>query len=285
MKKKDFIKKLSDMTGIKAKDLVEHINSEEEEIEGLELPDLQFFTEEELESRLKNHGSKSGNTAIEMAVKDARNKHEFEFEGKTIDNLVEAAMNKGRAESAEEIEQLKGEPNTQLEEKDGIIETLKKNLKQAEEDKQVEVEKLNNKLGSIESNNMIASLIPDKLDTELSSNDILVLFKNDRSTKKEDDVIVFTDAQGNVLRDDKSQDPLPGKQVMSDWLTEKNIKVQNDDGRGGDDEHGNKTLSTKGIKTTEDFYNYCKDNNVPNRERAELLTEIQKENPEFALDG
>lgn len=285
MKKKDFIKRLSEMTGLEPDKVVEYINSDNEEIEGLELPELSFFTEDELSAKLKNHANSSSKTFIEMAVKDARNKYDLVFEGKNMDNLVVAAMEKARDESKEEIENLKKKPNEQLLEKDKIIEGLRDSVKKIETEKQNEVERLTASINKMKSDNFINSVIPTNLDTPLSQSDVSVLFRNDHGIKEENGVMVFTDKQGNVLRNEKTQDPLKSDEVVNNWLTMKNITIKDVEGRGGDNDAGNiGKLRIKNIKTTNDFNKYCKENNIPDRERHKALIEIRKENPEFILE-
>jgi len=283
MKKQDFLQKLSELTGIEVTKITEAINSEEEEIEGIEIPEKHIFTDDELEARLKNHASKSGNTFIEMAVKEARNSHELEFEGKTVDNLVKAALEKGKADGIAEAGK---KPNDLIAEKDKIIEKLQSNLEQSEAATQQKIDDLNNTIKSMKSESMVNSIIPDNLDTPLTKSDLAVLFKNDYQIKEEETGIVFTDRNGNVLRKEKTQEPMTSEEVIEQWMTAKNIKTKNDDGRGGDDDKTkvDGKLSVKGIKSTTDFYDYCEKNNIPSREYSKVLVEIQKESPEFMLD-
>ena len=98
MKKQELIKYLSDTTKIDAKKLAEVLSSDKDEIE-LELPEVHVFTNEDLQERLTNHAKISSKTFIEMGVKEARNdlkeKYGVDFEGKTIPNLVAAAIEAG----------------------------------------------------------------------------------------------------------------------------------------------------------------------------------------------
>lgn len=283
MKKVDFLKTLSELTGIEAEKIVEHVTSEEEELEGVEIAEKHIFTEDELTARLKNHGSKSGVTAVEMAVKDARNDFELEFEGKTIKNLVNAAMEKAKTNALEEA---KIKPNEQLAEKDKVIDGLRKSIIKIEEEKDAKITELSKSISTMQEDNVISSLIPTNLDTPLSNSDLKVLFRNEFGTKKNDDgKLVFTDKSGEILKDEKTQEPLSGKVVIDQFLETKNIKVKNGSGRGGDDDNIDTKVSLGNIKTTKDFYDYCAENKVSDREQVKLLTEIQKENPDFALEG
>lgn len=275
MKKPELLQIISERIGLPTDDIISKINSEEEEFE-LELPTVHVFNDEQLTDRLKNHVAKSTPTLLEMAVKEARNNNGLEFEGKTVENLVKAAIEKGKKEAG-------AKPNEALKEKDEVIEKLRQNIIDIEKTKDSEYETLQNKLSKIETSQLIKDLIPDKLDTQLSKKDLSTLFKNDIAVKQIDGKNVYEE-DGEVLRDGKTQNPLTGNQVMERWLNQKGIKEKTEtSGRGeGNSKH---TTNTKleNIETSEDFYNYCSENNVPQNEQGKLLAEVRKTNTNFFL--
>ena len=104
MKKTDFLNKLSELTGVEVEKITEIVTTESEDIEGIELPQLHVFSEEQLEDRLITNVKKSTPTIIEQAIKGERDKikdkFNITFEGKTIDNLVAtASLIRGRTSS------------------------------------------------------------------------------------------------------------------------------------------------------------------------------------------
>lgn len=285
MKKEDFINILSERTGIQSEKIIEYINSENEELEELEVPNVNLFTDEELTARLKNHVDISKPTIIEMAIKERRNdlkeKYGVDFEGKNLDNLVNAAIEAGEKLGLKKGE---GKPNEQIDEKNKIIEKLQKNLMDIEAQKEDAVSSLKSRIDQMEINTYLNSLIPDNLDTSLSKKDLGVLFSSDVNSKKENGKVLFF-KNGEILRDDKTQDALSGEQVMINWLSNKGIKQkESKSGRGEINEPGKiKKTKLSGIETTDDFRKYCKENNIPANEQIKVLKEIREEKPDFYL--
>lgn len=275
MKKQDFLKILSDRTGIEVTKITEIINSESDDVD-VEIKNIQIFTDDELTERLKNHVNISKPTLIEMEVKSARNEYGLEFEGKTITNLVNAAIEKGKKEA--DIE-----PNEKISELESINQKLKSNILEIEEKHSSELEVKNKELNSIRNDSYINSLIPDNLDTSLSKNDIAVLFKSDNTAIHENGKITFTDINGEPYRVAKTQDIKDNNTVLNEWLEAKGIKEKDLEGRGGDNNRGKKNTGLSSIKNSDDFYKYCDDNNIPQEERFKLIPQIEKENSEFVL--
>lgn len=276
MKKTDFIQVLADRTGLKADDITSAITSEQDEIE-LTVSEVHLFNDEQLADRLKNHVEKSKPTILEMAIKDARNTLGLEFEGKTIENLAKAAIEKGKKEAGVK-------PNEALAEKETIIEKLRQSIIDIEAGKETEVNQWKDKYSKAQINQFVNGMIPDNLDTPLSKKDLATLFKNDINVVEQDGKKVF-EKNGEILRDIKTQNPLTESLVIENWLTEKGIKMKStESGRGEGNTRGN-TSPTKidGIETSEDFYKYCSENKIPQNEQAKLLAEVRKTKSNFYL--
>lgn len=276
MRKDELLSIMSERTGLEATKIAEIVNSESEEIEGVEIPTLHVFDENQLGERLKNHVELSKPTLIEMAIKEARKNNGLEFEGKTIDNLVNAAIEKGKKEAG-----LK--PNEALQEKETMIENLRKSIQQIEQEKENELNRIKGELSIVQTNQYLNSIIPDGLDTPLSKSDLSILFKNDIQIVEKDGKKQFV-KNGDIMRDAKTQNPLDAQTVINNWLSEKNITVKTEQkGRGGKNETGNTSTSLDSIETTQDFYNYCKENNISRKDQSNLIVEIRKNNPNFFL--
>jgi hypothetical protein len=211
-----------------------------------------------------------------MAIKEARKNNGLEFEGKTIENLVKAAIEKGKSEAGVK-------PNEALKEKEQMIANLQKTIEEIEQQKENELNKLKGELTQVQTNQFLNSLIPDNLDTPLSKSDLSVLIKNDIQIIEKDGKKQFV-KNGEILRDSKTQNPLDGKTVINNWLSEKNImEKQEQSGRGGKNEPGKLNTKLESIESTDDFYNYCKENNISRQDQPKIITEIRKTNPNFFL--
>ncbi|WBC28460.1 hypothetical protein RPMD05_74 [Rhodobacteraceae phage LS06-2018-MD05] len=275
MKKDELLSIMSERTGLEATKIAEIINSENEEIEGIELPQLHVFDENQLSERLKNHVDISKPTLIEMAIKDARNKLGLEFEGKTIENLAKAAIEKGKQEAGIK-------PNEALKEKDSIIEKLQKTIEDVENDYKTKLETKETELSQIRTNQNIYSLIPDNLDTNLSKKDLAILFKNDVQTVEQDGKLLYKQ-NGEVLRDAKTQNHLSGEAVINNWLSEKNIMAKQENKGRADGNSKTKTTNLDSITTSAEFYAYCDANNIPRSEHPEIMKKIRETNSNFFL--
>lgn len=282
MKKADFLKVLADRSGLPVEKITEFVTSENEEIEAT-IQDVHIFTNEQLEDRLKNHANASSKTFIEMAIKDARNKlvekygQEAMFEGKNIDNLVAKVMELGKKEAGTK-------PNDKIIELEGVIKKLQETQGTLESEWKTKYDVLEQKHASLKDSMFIRSIIPNNLETNLSHDKIAALFNLDIKTKEENGQRIFTDVNGNVFRDSKTQNPLSEKEVVQSWLETNGFKMKQTDGRGEGNQHGNLAGSISTIKSTEDFYNYCKQNNVPSSEYPKILREVQKTTPDFLLE-
>lgn len=157
---------------------------------------------EKFKTNISNVEYKKGKEAgLEMAIKDAREKYDLEFEGKTIDNLIDAVSKKvledAKVKPAKEIEILKSD-NAKL----------KENYKQLEEDhnnyiKSVTEEKVRNK-----KNDMLLSLIPEsgvkvnKKITLLALKDLGVDVDFDENSNP------FLTYNGDIIKDQKTLEPI-----------------------------------------------------------------------------
>ena len=234
-----------------------------------------LFNKEQLSERLKNHVDISKPTLIEMAIKEARNSLGLEFEGKTIENLAKAAIEKGKKEAGVK-------PNEALAEKDSIIEKLQKTIQDVENDYKTKLETKEGELSQIRTNQNIYGLIPDNLDTQLSKKDLAILFKNDVQTVEQDGKLLYKQ-NGEILRDAKTQNPLSGENVINDWLSKKNIMAKQENKGRADGNSKPKTTSLDAITTSAEFYSYCDANNIPRSEQPELMKKIRETNSNFFL--
>ncbi len=237
-------------------------------------------------------------------------KHGFDYENTTWTQFFDAAtkkLDKGYESKIEALQkQIDGgesEVVKELQEKmDGYIkdrDDLKVNLKDQKEDfdKQIkdrDIADTNRKKDSFY--NKAASSIP--FDTEhiegeddkqkyLSKQkaNLVHLFKNSFDTEYDENgapVLINKETKEKMV--DGIKNPLTADEIMLSFAKENYVKLEpeNKGGRGGGSSTGGFS-GTSGIKTMEDFHNYCNDKNIqPNSKDADALyQEVVKKNPEI----
>lgn len=279
MKKTDLIKKLSDMTQTPADKLMEIFTSDKEELE-IDLPVLHVYSDEELESLKINLNKATSKTAVEMAVKQARNKlveqygDEYNFTEKTPETLMEFALKAGEKKAGVK-------PNEQIQEKDKIINTLQQNLKTLEAEKLQVLNEKNQVLMDIEYQSTISRNIPKEFESIYSPADLTVLAKNARQITVEDGRKVVKDENGVVMRDAKTQEPLSVDAAISTWIKEKGIVRQPTQGRGEGDKGTNHTHSE--FKSVQEIADYVEENKLTNEKAQELTRKFFKDNPNSGM--
>lgn len=217
--------------GIEAGKLTEMISSEE--IHKIDLSSKVILDKSAYEERLSNIKKESATIAIEMAVKEQRNNLGLEFQGKTIENLVNAIKAKTESES-------KIEPEEKYKNLKTDFEKLQSNL--AEKEQEFVSFKTN-----IEKQNLLSEIkneftkhIPDN--TLVSKATIFTEAKERGfSFEKEDGRIVIKDASGAILKNDNLS-PLEVKDWVTNFATPY-LKTPTGGSGGSDDTGGDKVGS------------------------------------------
>lgn len=179
MLKDETLKKIAEVLGIDASDFTTKLKSDKEET--LEVPVL--FTEEDKNSFGENRFKEGKKAATEILVKDLKAKHSLEFDGKSIDTLLEKFSEKV-------ITDAKIEPTELVKKHKKDADELRLKLQEAEREKQSLINEHSNKLFQNIIDNTIFTEIPDKLFT-IPKKSISVLYKAEREFKKEDDGIIL----------------------------------------------------------------------------------------------
>jgi len=238
MLKQETIDKIAGLLKIKSTDLSTAIKAEAET--DLPIDDkLLVFTVDE-ETQLKNNEYKKGKAAgVEMEIKEAKEKHGLDFNGKTIEGLLEANAKKVLADA-------KIEPEKKVLELQEKITNLQKTVGEQET-------KLAEKDGEVSAVKIHGELIKHIPSTAtLSQDKIIGLMKMDGYEFKsvEGKVVVYKD--GKELQD-KLSNPMLTKDVISGYITENKLAPDaggGAGGRGGKDEKGsNVFLKLSEIKT------------------------------------
>lgn len=211
--------------GLESGKLIEMINSEE--AHSIDLSERVFLTKAAYDERIANIKKESATVAIETAIKEQRNALGLDFQGKTMENLVNAIKAKTESESKIEPEEKFKNLKTEF---DGLVAKL--NEKDAE---------FNSFKTKIEQTNLLNEIkseftkhIPDNV--LVSKSTIFTEAKEKGfSFVKEDGNIVIKDANGNVLKDD-NYSPVSVKDWVSTFSTPYLAKAEG--GRGEGDKVG-----------------------------------------------
>jgi hypothetical protein len=226
--------------------LIEAIKAEAET--DFEVPEVTVFTQDEITSRDeqklsegKKEGQKAGeNIGKEIAVKEMKRSFGVEFEGKDLTKLVETVK-------------------TQLAKGDeGLKEQVKLLQRNLEEKETALVEKDKAAQAAMFDAELLSELPANRFNL-ISDKEQLSLIKG--SVEFSEDGVKFN---GQILRDPKTQNPLPRKQALEQIYAEKkwvNQDVPVPGGRGG----GNTPPVLKPTKT------------------SEVKTQWQKEHPELGF--
>lgn len=174
-----------------------------------------------------------GKTAgVEMAVKDAREKHGFDFEGKTMDNLIDAVKSKTLTEA-------KVEPNKKVQELTDNFNNLQKNYNNLEGDFNTYKTGVTEKEVAHRKDSTLLSFMPDNLKVD---KDIALM-----ALKSKAGIDVSFNEAGQALQTingqvqkDQSLEPISmSKEFMTDQLTTMGlIEKQSTGGNGGGDDTG-----------------------------------------------
>jgi len=240
---------LAKRTGLEVDKLQEAINSEKEE--SIELSQVNILTDTELTTLKETVGKESAKngskTMIEMEVKALREKHGLEFEGKTIDNLINAYATK-------QIADAKIEPDKKVSELKTSLGNLQDKYNTDLGIKSNENLALTKRISDFQVNGDLAKHLPDGL-KGIDTNDFITLAKTSANFDYEDGQLVVK--KGGKTLKDKMENPISPKDYLTDFAINKNWI--NSDGRGGADDKGKGNGSFKNMN---DVYKHMETNNI-----------------------
>jgi len=203
-----------------------------EETVDVELQELVVRTKEEDETNLTNIRTELKDefqtAGLEVAVKAARTEHNLEFEGKTVNNLLEAFK-------AKTLKDAEIEPNKRIEELETDIGKVRENLTASE----LKFTDLTADVAKGKSQTAINSAIMGSIkgDTTLSKSQMVTLFNDEHQTERNEDGVLVIKKNGEVLKNTTDRSLLTIDQVMTDFA--KPFLKQAAGGGGGGDETGN----------------------------------------------
>jgi hypothetical protein len=268
MLKKETLQEIAKRLGIEADELQKLIASDKEET--IELKTVHLFEDAELLT-LKENSKREGYTegkkaGLEMAIKDEKEKHGLEFEGKTIDNLLNSFKKKIETD-------LKVEPNKKIQELTADLEKVRQTLTQTEQEKQKEVEAIKNQLKQTKIESRLSQLLPEKTDNGLTRDDLKTLYFAKRQIDEDESGLKIIDRLTNEILKDKTQSPIKLETDIETFLIERNIRKIK--GRGGDNENPPDN-GIDSLRKRTDVETYFEENNIPISERAPILAKAMK---------
>lgn len=220
-----------------------NIEMEQEEVsKAIETGKLELSSEELItykkddfevfKTNLSNDEYKKGKAAgVEMTVKDAREKHGLEFEGKSIDNLIDAIKTKTLTEA-------KVEPSKKIQELESDKAKLLANYQEIETQFSTFKNEVTGKETRTKKDNTLLSFIP-KDSILVSQNIALLALKNDGIDADITDTGLFVPTiNGQVKKNDKTLEPEGFETIIQERLKALGLIKEKQGGSGGSDEPG-----------------------------------------------
>lgn len=237
--KKETLAKIAKLLKLKPED-VEAVATAPEEKEITIDDNLQTFTAEEVTTLKNNEYANGKKTGVEMAVKEAKEKDGLDFQGKTIEGLLEAKAKKVLADAKIEPEKKVAE----MEEKLKTLQTNYQTLEKTVQEKDAAVERIKVRTG-------VAKFIPAPGENgpALDQDEIIDLmitkgydFKQNEAGK----IVAYKDGKEVTDKLSQAEDI---KNVVTGFLKEKKLLVEEPvpGGRGG----GNGKAPAKFTKLSE----------------------------------
>lgn len=272
MLKQESIQAIAKALKLKPQDLEEKIKSESEE--DITLPELNVFTSEELETRLKNEKTSSyndGKTAgVEMLVKDKKKELGYDFEGKDFDSLLNY--------HTEKIKTSNGKPDERVKELEKDIERLNKTHQEKLNQTTQELTKFKSDYNNQLQNNKLLASLPKE--TTIPGDDIITLFRANYQTEVSEDGKTVVKKNGETVKDPTTASPLELNDVFTNFISERNF-AKRTPGRGGDNEFGDGGSAPKSIsKFNEKWSKENPGKTMNGTEYQEAYSKFREENKE-----
>ena len=267
---KEAQKKLLKKLNYSDADIQALVDSEEEKDVTLDDKVL-VFKEDELQT-LKSNSYKDGKKAgVEMDVDDVKKELGLDFQGKSVKGLIEAHKKKV-------LEDAKIEPAEKVKELEAKVTTLQSTVQSQEKllaDKETEV-------SGVKTKSELYKHIPDFGDRlALGQDDVIQLMQSNGYEFKLENGSLVPYKNGQQLQD-KTANPLPAKDVVNAFLTEKKLIIPEsvNGGRGaGDNKPPAAAMKLSEIKKTFE----AAGKSVLGAEFAEAVAQAAKDNPEFKM--
>jgi hypothetical protein len=188
-------------------------------------PDL-FIEDENFQTYQKNFAEEQKLAGREMAIKDARNKYGLDFQGKTMDNLVTAAMAKAESEATVD-------PNKKVEQYKGDIEGLREQITSISQER----DQFKGQIDTIKSDYSLERTLFGQVKNDdnysLPADDIVALYKMKTKLGFDEGSHVVLTPSGDSLKD-SLRNPISVENHFSEF-TKNYLKTPTGGTGGGDD--------------------------------------------------
>ncbi len=244
------------------------IEDNKEEVE-VNAENLSIRSKEEEETFINNLKKETVKTALEMEVKKYRNDLGLEFEGKNMDNLVEALKEKHREEFTKD-------PNKQLEQLQADLKTIQERNKTLEDEKNGIKSEFEGYKKDRTRMEQITKGLPDNL--ALPKDDMMLILNNKIKTDvDENGNVVVLDENGQIKKDANLQ-PIAYEKELENFFSQNESYLKTPEGgRGGGDSSGassdvksiahfDKKMETAGVEVGSMEYNQKLNDAVQNKE-------------------
>ena len=185
-----------------------------------------FSSDENFLTYQKNFAEEQKVAGREMAIKEARNKYGLDFQGKTIDNLVNAAMAKAEAEATVD-------PNKKVEQYKGDIEGLRDQINSISSER----DQFKGQIDQIKSDYSLERTLFGQVKNDdnysLPADDIVALYKMKTQLGFDEGAHVVLSPSGDPLKD-SLKNPISVESHFSEFT--KNYLKTPAGGSGGADE-------------------------------------------------
>jgi hypothetical protein len=234
----DTIKRLAALAKVSVEDLTAAITSTEETAVTIN-EKLVAFTDTEIET-LKDNTYKDGKKAgVEMSVKEIKEKQGLEFQGKTIEGLLEAATKKA-------LDDAKLTPDKQVTELSEKVKTLQATVQTYEN----RIAEKDAEVNTIKTKTELYKHIPELEGLALGKDDVIQLMAANGYQYKLQDGKLVMEKDGKVMQDNVAN-PLPAQDVVTSFLKEKKLISDQPPAPGGRGAGDRKPAAGNAVKMSE----------------------------------
>lgn len=218
------IEQVEEAIGVEKGKLSEMISSDDEH--EVDLTGRVFQSKEDHDAKMINIKKEAGTAAVEIAVKEARKTLNYEFTGKTIDNLLSAHSDKVLADA-------KIEPDKKYDILKTDFVTLQTNLTKKTEE--FDAYKLDVQGDTVKRKNesKVMKAIPSDDKLIIPGAAAMVLFNQQYTvSQNEEGKDVIKNAAGEILKNKDNLNPLTLAEVMPDFIKPYVKKAEGGAGKG-----------------------------------------------------
>lgn len=220
MLKKEHVEAVAKLLKLKPEDLTAAI-ADEKEVD-ITVPEGTLYADTEIETLKTNEYKRGSVAAVEIQVKDAKEKLGLDFKGKTLEGLVEAAQKKA-------LDDAKIEPAKKVQELEEKLKTVQATATEL----QTKLTEKDTEIASVKLHTELVKNVPEG--TLLEADEVVALMKAKGYDFKTVDGKLVATKDGKVI-EDKVANPVDVKEVIAGFAKEKKLISEQDPppgGRGG----------------------------------------------------